>query len=181
MLNSGKQIIKILFCFAFFSFFISSCADEPAPQIVIPKRSKPKIRVKTPTPQKKAAVEKIRKKMEYVYNPSGKRDPFLPFIARAPMEEVEVSVPKTELQEYELSQLTLVAVMSMGGKKVAMVEDPKGKGHVLRKGTLIGMNKGRVVGIEKDKVLIEERYRDILGDIKSTIKELVIKAPEGGE
>lgn len=181
MSNSGIQIIKAFFYLAFFSFFLLSCSVDPAPPVVISKKSTVKKKVKTPPPQKKVLKKKAIQKRNYIYNPSGKRDPFLPFIARVSEEVEEELVPKTELQEYELSQLKLVALMTIGAKQVAMVEDPKGKGHVLKIGTLIGKNKGKVLAIKAGIVLIEEKYRDILGEIKSTIKELVIKAPEGGK
>jgi len=176
----------MILCLALFSFFLSSCGEEPAaPPAVLPKRpvAKKKVPSPPPPPPQKVVKDDAGEKTEYIYNPSGKRDPFLPFIARAPLEELAAAeaVPMTELQEYELSQLKLVAVMTLGAKSVAMVEDPNGKGHVLRMDTLIGKNRGKVVGIKKGKVLIEEKYRDILGEIKSTIKELVIQAPEGGK
>lgn len=183
MLFRFENRLVVLFSLIALSFVLSGCEEKaaPPPQPARPPAVKKKA---APPPRKEEVKREVKKEVRYFYDPSGKKDPFLPFIAVAPVveeEEVEEEVPLTELQTYELSQLKLVAVMNIGGKGVAMVEDPAGKGHTLRVGTLIGKNRGKVVAIEEGNVLVEEKYRDILGEIKSSIKELVIEAPEGGK
>jgi type IV pilus assembly protein PilP len=69
----------------------------------------------------------------------------------------------TPLQKFEISQLKLVAIISLPEGNIALVEDGTGKGYFVKKGTLIGKNDGKVTKILKDKVLIEEVYQDVLG------------------
>lgn len=52
--------------------------------------------------------------------------------------------PRTELQQYDLSQLTLSAIVQGEGNSWALVSDPKGMGYVLKPGTAVGRNGGVV-------------------------------------
>ena len=70
--------------------------------------------------------------------------------------------------------------MDLAGKWVAQVETPDGMGHTVYVGTLIGRNRGKVLSIKDGKVSVEVKFRDILGDMKTDIEELVIEHPEGG-
>lgn len=60
------------------------------------------------------------------------------------------------LESFDLSALTLVATMQMGGRHVAMVQDPQGKGYMVREGSYIGRDNGRVVKIGDRNVEILE-------------------------
>ncbi len=127
-----------------------------------------------PTPGAEKKEEK-----EYTYNPSGKGDPFKPFIqlGRAPTG----SRPLSPLQQYDLSQLKLVAIISAPEGNIALVEDASGKGFFLRRGTDIGKNDGKVTKILKDRVIVEENSQDVLGQTKKSEVELVLQRPEEGE
>ncbi len=168
-------------CLIGLSLIASGCGEEQAPPPVVKKSPAMKKKV-APAPE--TTGEKVEKKKPgFAYDPSGKRDPFLPYLSSLIIGEgveKEKEEVLTELQKYELSQLKLVAVMDLGGKGVAQVETPDGVGHTVYVGTLIGKHKGKVVEIKNGKVSVEEKFRDIMGDIKSTINELVIDHPEGG-
>jgi type IV pilus assembly protein PilP len=136
-------------------------------------------KIAKPQKEEKEVIEEAK----FVYDPDGKRDPFLPFLATMLVGEDLETVDEellTELERYDLSQLKLVAVMDLAGKWVAQVETPDGMGHTVYVGTPIGSKRGKVVSIKDGKVSVEEKYRDILGDIKTEIDELVIEHPEGG-
>ncbi|MDQ6966272.1 MAG: pilus assembly protein PilP, partial [Mariprofundaceae bacterium] len=60
------------------------------------------------------------------------------------------------LENFDLGALRLVAIMKMGDAHAAMVEDPEGKGYVVRTGTYIGRDNGRVVKISARRVEIME-------------------------
>ena len=116
----------------------------------------------------------------YVYDPSGKRDPFRPFIAmRAPVMPVDENVPLTPLQKFDLSQLKLVAILMEKDQGKAMLEDSQGKGYIVTEGAYVGNRFGKVSRIEKDRVVIEERYKDYLGAVRS--KETVLQLYTPGE
>lgn len=112
---------------------------------------------------------------EYSYNPIGKRDPFRSFTS------VEVvqrdSIVASELQNWELDQLLLVGIMWGVDEPVAMVEDPKGKGHIIRHGDLIGKKWGKVTQIKSDGVIITEEFRDPIENRPIT-NEYAMKLPD---
>ena len=122
-------------------------------------------------------VEKESKptKAEYSYNPIGKRDPFRSFTS------IEVvrpdSIVASELQSWELDQLNLVAILWGTDAPVAMVEDPKGKGHVIRHGDLIGKKWGTVTQIRSDEVIVTEEFRDPIENRPIT-NEYSMKLPD---
>ncbi len=88
-------------------------------------------------------------------------------------------VPRTPLQEYDLSQLKLTAIVWMSGDdSFAMVEDSAGKGFTLKKGTFIGKRGGKVKAVHLDRVVIEEPLT--LYGTQSKMREVVIELPEEG-
>jgi len=98
---------------------------------------------------------------EYIYDPTGKTDPFKSFIATR--EEKEKERTKTYLETLELSQLNVVVIVISSRNRWAMVQDSKGVGHVIKEGTLIGMNSGVVYKIDQGEVIIREEYKDYRG------------------
>jgi len=69
------------------------------------------------------------------------------------------------LENFDLGALKLVAIMKMGDTHAAMVEDPEGKGYVVRTGTYIGRDNGRVVKISERSVEIMEDEFTATGEI----------------
>ena len=131
-------------------------------------------------PEKKEPDKK--EEAEYSYNPTGKPDPFKPFIQLTPVKKGSGSFPLTPLQKFDISQLKLVAIISTPEGNIALVEDATGKGYFLKKGTLVGKNDGKVTKIFKDRVIIEEVYQDVLGQTKTNEISLSLhKVEEGGE
>jgi type IV pilus assembly protein PilP len=100
----------------------------------------------------------------YIYDPSGKTDPFKSFILE--QEEIAEKVkrkPRTYLETLDLSQLELIAIITGPQGNYAMVRDSKGVGHVIIKGTAVGTNGGVVDKITDSEVIIREEYRDFRG------------------
>lgn len=95
----------------------------------------------------------------YTYSPVGKRDPF-----RSPMEELrrrdkqssQVSVCNDALCQWDLDQLKLVAVITGDANPIAMVEDPLGRGHIVRRNAKMGRQGGKVTQILRDSVTVTE-------------------------
>lgn len=155
--------------------------------------SPPSLPAKTPGVERKKVepvqvAEKTEKKEEvkkaepeFSYNPVGKPDPFKPFIQVVP-EKMPKTAFLTPLQKYDISQLKLVAIITLPEGSVALVEDQQGKGYFLKKGTAIGRHDGRVKAILKDRVIIEEAYSDVVGQTKVNEVSLFLHRPEeGGE
>lgn len=108
----------------------------------------------------------------YVYDPTGRRDPFEAFgksgqvvvDPAAPTLAVptpSVLIPQnvgvlTPLERYDLGELQLVGVMWDIRSPKAMVRDPIGKLHVVRKDTRIGRNNGFVAAVREGELVIVE-------------------------
>lgn len=111
---------------------------------------------------------------DYAYNPTGKRDPFLPlFLLRRPA--APSAEPATPLQRYEIGQLRLVGVVFDLAPPRAMVEDSSGLGFIVTPGTAIGPNGGVVTAIRPRQVVVEEWQTDVIGEKHK--KEFVLELP----
>jgi len=176
--SDGLLILSILFF-----FFITGCGGDTSPPAVTQKVKPSPAAKQKADPVKVAEKKEPEKKQEpeFTYNPSGKADPFRPFIQLATAKGVS-KIPLTPLQKYDISSLKLVAIIAAPEGSVALVEDSAGKGYFLKKGTLVGKNDGKVMQILKDRVIIEETYQDIFGQTKTSEVSLILHRPEeGGE
>lgn len=110
-----------------------------------------------------------------------KRDPFKSFVEIRPSVRTEkASKILTPLQQYKLEQLKVVGIVMGGEVRKALLEDDVGKGYVVRMGDLVGDQEGKIASIEKDRIVVEESYRDVLGEpkMRRTVKRLY-SADEG--
>lgn len=121
----------------------------------------------------------------FTYVWEGRSDPFKPFIEPKVATKIDLNEVVDEdkvltgMQLFEPGQLTLVAVMEAGGKKIAMVEDDTGKGYVIHEGMLIGRN-GIVSQINKDNdVIITETERTRAG--KEIVSTIVMRLNKEGD
>jgi type IV pilus assembly protein PilP len=132
----------------------------------------------------------ITKKMDalaYVYDPTGKLDPFAPIFreqvsTRDLLPDTKKKTrrtPLTPLEQISLSQLKLVAVMLAPSGHKALVEEVSGKGYIIQEGTYVGMNAGQVVDILIDTVVVEEEVEDILGNFTIRKTEMKLQKAAG--
>lgn len=123
---------------------------------------------------------------DYEYNIEGRTDPFIPFFTGEkttsqepdPNAIVETTERLTGMQLFEPGQLTLVALMKVQGSYIAMVEDFKGQGYIIREGTKIG-RRGVVKDIVSNEVVIEETAMTRAG--KELHNEIVMALRKEGE
>lgn len=123
---------------------------------------------------------------DYEYRIEGRADPFVPFFTGEkntsqepdPNAIVESTERLTGMQLFEPGQLTLVALMKVQGAYIAMVEDFKGQGYIIREGTKIG-RRGVVKDIASNKVVIEETAMTRAG--KELRNEIVMALRKEGE
>jgi Tfp pilus assembly protein PilP len=131
------------------------------------------------TPEEKlAALEALNEassKSGYVYDPTGKRDPFLAYDLSPKGDDDET---KTPLERYALGELKLTAVMKGFDEPTAFVENNLGKGFSVKKGTKIGNNGGEVIEILPDKLLILETEIDFTGQKKSRTLEMRLRTKD---
>lgn len=115
---------------------------------------------------------------EYNYDPTEKRDPFRStFWARRSVEKSEVRGP---LEQYELGQLAVVAVVWETNRPRALVMDPTGESYVVREGSRIGKNDGLVIHIGDNLLLVKETYVDFAGEQSTKDVEMRIRRSQGG-
>jgi type IV pilus assembly protein PilP len=164
-------------------FFIVGCGNGSIPSSIPQKGKSLSLEQKKTEQAKVQEKERLEKKgdTEYSYDPTGKADPFKPFI-QVTSQGSSKNAPLTPLQKYDISQLKLVAIIITPGGNTALVEDSTGKGYFLKKGTGIGKNDGKVTKILKDQVIIEEKYQDVLGQTKTNEISLYLhRLEEEGE
>jgi len=111
--------------------------------------------------QKKAAPEAAPAPVstyQYAYNPLGKRDPF-----RSPIDDLKNQGQGSQVEacneppcQWDLDQLILVAVVTGDANPIAMVEDPQGRGYIIKRNTKIGKQGGKVTQILRDSVTVTE-------------------------
>ncbi len=98
---------------------------------------------------------------EFVYDATGRRDPYLPFDF-APKSQLDMSKPP--LERYTLGQLKVTAVLQdSDGGSTAIVEDATGRGYTVRAGTRMGNQNGVIVNIQEDGINVVETTIDFTG------------------
>lgn len=164
---------------------LTACGEKPKPpeKKKIVKTSK-KISRKSAKPALKDKKETPEEVVAYHYDPMGKKDPFKPFLREEKKiaGKVLIKGPLTPLQKYTLAELKLVAIIIGFKNSKAMVEDPKGDGYIITKGTLIGDSYGEVTEIKRNEVIIVEKEIDPLsGEIVHKDVSLILYKPEEEE
>ncbi|MCI5130206.1 MAG: hypothetical protein D3904_01500 [Candidatus Electrothrix sp. EH2] len=133
-----------------------------------------------------AEEQEMREVDKFQYQLENRPDPFLPFLSKTndsnlmddtPADE-DTGKPLTGMQLFEPGQLRLVALLKVGGKNVAMVEDVTGKGYRLSENMLIGRH-GIIDRITHEKVEITESYRTKTGRVVT--KDIVMRLKKEGD
>lgn len=117
----------------------------------------------------KAAGDKIDGEASldlYVYNPINRRDPFKAFLQiENPDARIAATTRGGALMRYSLDQLKLVGVMWGEMGLVGLVETNDGDAYSIRVGDAIGKADGRVKTISKAGMVVEQRQRNLLGEV----------------
>ena len=110
------------------------------------------------------SADEVREVDKFQYKLEGRPDPFLPFLSKnsgadkideGPAGDPEK--PLTGMQLFEPGQLKLVALLKIGNKNVAMVQDVTGKGYRLDENMPIGRY-GMINRITEEQIEITEKY-----------------------
>lgn len=121
------------------------------------------------------SLEGAATEVAFLYDPSGKRDPFRPFDLSPAQSDDE---GKTPLERFSLGQLRLTAVLDGFETPRALVETATGKGFTVEKGTKIGQNNGEIVEILPNKILILEETVDYTGKKHSKTIEMTLRTKD---
>jgi type IV pilus assembly protein PilP len=143
---------------------VAGCSTEtPPPQPVVRKpapkaEASPPAAQKGPEPQKKAETAAL-------YDPRGKRDPFLSFVREATPQQGKAELAALPpIQRYELGELKLVGVLWTKKGAKALVEDAEGKGYSVTTGSRIGRSGGVVTRITEKELFVREEYVGYQGE-----------------
>jgi len=102
------------------------------------------------------------------------RDPFASYLARVVtrnqtvLQDTQIlqgNRQREKLEHYDLDTLRLVAIFSMGGERVAMVEDSTAKGYIIRRGNYLGKNNGQIEKITDSTIFLVEEVLNPAGDV----------------
>lgn len=113
----------------------------------------------------------------FTYTPTGKRDPFRSFVLENAKNQRQDRGP---LEQFELAQISLVAVVWDTSKPRALVQDPSGRAFIVSEGTAVGKNDGRIIRIGDNSVVVKETYVDYLGERTEKDIELHVRQNQGG-
>ncbi len=163
--------VFVLFCLSGCSEESSTSSSAPQPSAAAPPPAQ------SVAPPVAATVEEAKVE-EYVYDSTGRRDPFMPLsLIRKPLSKTDE--PETPLQSFDIDQFRLTGVIVGKGASKAMVMAPDGKSYVLSKGVKIGKNNGVVKDITSKVILVEEKYFDFSGSVITNILEITVPKREG--
>ena len=136
---------------------LAGCGEEEAP----PPAPAVSTRPKAEAPKDKPAETVVAgPAYVYSYNPVGRRDPFRSPIQDMVRENTQTGPQMTSCSEplcqWDIDQLKLVAVITGDANPMAMVEDPMGRGHIVRRNTRMGRQGGKVTQILREEVIVTE-------------------------
>ena len=159
----------------------AGCKDKKAePPLSVPDKGPQKVEAASPATNMTGEIGMPEK---YSYNPTGKPDPFKPFISEDKAGDKSKTVSSCSvalpLQSLDIGQLTLVAVITNSRDPYAMVEDASGRGYILRTGSRVGTQEGVVTGILADRVVVTETVKDFTGKIRK--RPVILRLSGSGE
>ncbi|QJA05568.1 pilus assembly protein PilP [Thermosulfurimonas marina] len=107
----------------------------------------------------------------------GAFDPFKPFF-RETTPEVSRK-PLSPLEKWSLAELKLTGIVKKGRHRWALIEDPTGKGYMVKVGTRIGNRGGYVAEIGDSYILVKEKTVDFLGKERIITSKIPLRPTEG--
>jgi len=113
------------------------------------------------------------------YDPSGRRDPFVPVLQQLGVGQIDPSLPP--LQRVGLTEMNLIAVVWGAYGNTAMVQTPDGNGYTVRRGTRIGPNNGVVSAVTEKGIVVQERFTDVYGTKQEREYVKLLHPKEGAE
>ena len=108
------------------------------------------------------------------------RDPFRSFEWESQAELGDWTVASGPLEQYDVNQLSLLAVVWNTEHARALVQDPCGQELHRRRKDPDRKERGRVISIDDNLVIVKETYVDFLGQETTKDIEMRIRRSEGG-
>lgn len=106
------------------------------------------------------SIENLLKPDPYIYDPSGKRDPFRSLTESRSWEVTT----KAGLERFDLTELRLKGIVIGELGSFAMIEAPDNLTYFVSIDDTIGMSNGKIVQVGETSVTVEEPYTDDFGN-----------------
>jgi type IV pilus assembly protein PilP len=113
------------------------------------------------------------------YDPSGRRDPFVPVLQQLGLGPIDPTLPP--LQRVGHTEMSRIAVVWGAYGYTAMVQTPDGNGYTVRRGTRIGPNNGVVSAVTEKGIVVQERFTDVYGSKQEREYVKLLHPKEGAE
>ena len=118
----------------------------------------------------------------YMYDPKGRRDPFIPLVQISKTEIGGSSnIPRIlgTLESYDIPDFKIKAIIEKGkGNYSGLVIAPDNKTFIIKVGTVMGLKNGKVTEMSKDKAVVVEYIKDFKGELIP--RKVVLELYEGG-
>jgi type IV pilus assembly protein PilP len=119
---------------------------------------------KSQPPGRIEPLPEIKQISTFVYDPEGRRDPFMP--TEEGQSEVAGNVSngispdfnrrKEELESYALDSIRMVGILEQAGVTWGLVKTKEGTIHRVKAGNYMGQNHGKITHITEDKIELTE-------------------------
>ena len=106
------------------------------------------------------------------------RDPFRSILFD--MRTAEEAAPRAPLEQFDLAQISVLAVIWDAVRPRALIMDPGGRSFVIEEGSRVGKNSGRVVDIGDNVVRVRETYVNYTGERITKEIAMRIRGSQGG-
>jgi len=170
-------VVVILAAVSFFAGGFGCSKEPPAPPVV--KMQAPKPEAKVPAAAPAAEVQAKKAEPVALYDPLGKRDPFVSFIKAEERQKAGIGTASLPpLQRYDLGELKFVGVIWTKKGARGLVEDAEGKGYSVTVGTRIGRSGGIVSRITGKEIFVREEIVGTRG--KMIVRESGIQLTTAG-
>lgn len=155
-------------------------APKPALPAARPARQMPPVVANQPAPGIANQNGDMKPEDEtYVYQGSTRRDPFYSLVTAAKLAEKRKKKAASPLEEYDVYQMKLQAVLRDAASRYALVKLPDGKFFTLKEGSVVGIHGGRVSRIGRSSINVLEILSDVRG--KKYSKQTTLKLREEEE
>lgn len=161
-----------------------SCWKEPAKParpVVASQAGKaaPPERVKSAATPSKQEEKKVETE-PYIYDPKGRRDPFLSIIESSKKErEAERKKSGRPSESFEVSDIRVIAIAWEKNRYFAMVQLPDKKYYTVREGMTLGLYGGKIIKIDQTSITVREFIKNYKGEVQPKDTILRLRKEEG--
>ena len=155
--------------------FAAGCGGESPPPQPVVQKPVPKAQA---APQAPSKTEEKKAEAVALYDPAGKRDPFVSFIKEENPQRGKEIAALPPLLRYELGELKLVGILWTKSGAKALVEDAEGKGYSVGTGSRIGRSGGVVARITEKEVIVREEFTGLQG--QKVVREIAMQLTTAG-